>query len=438
METTGIISIYVTMYNIHMDQTTAQPTPGVPVQPVSPVKKFLPFILGGVLILLLLLGSIILFSPSSSSKKNIPTPTPRPTATPFPPPPTLPVATKAVATNSAVVASTKIGRLAFIKNGDIYNSDLASFSILVKNATAAADKLTWSPMGNFLSWRPVTLATPSALTVYDRDKKTTITIRPSNDISSELIDYAWSGDEKQIAVLYRNQSYHIDLVSIASSSARTIPLLNRSVSIKQIIWPNSRTIIFSGDDGINRLDIASSTTRLLIDNNQVMHMKLSFDKTKLLYSTGNDQKSDLYIVNTDGLNNQFISIIASKVDMGTTGLPSTILHNGFIPYALWFPKGDKLMVGYHYLTNLPLVGTYDLVNNSFTAISPFALYENDFMVDDLRLVGSRINTFGASPSWQISFFTLEDNAKLATIRVIPEANSPAFFGNDLLPAGNTF
>lgn len=421
-----------------MDQNTAQPTADVPVQPVSQVKKFLPFILGGVLILLLLLGSIMLFSPSLQSKKNIPTPTPRPTATPFPPPPTLPVATKAVSTISATITPEKIGRLAFIKNGDVYNSDLASFSLFVKNATPAADKLSWSPLGNFLSWRPVSLATPSALTVYDRDKKTTITIRPSNDISSELIDYVWSGDEKQIAVLYRDQSYHIDLVSIASSSAQVLPLLNRSISIKQIIWPNSKTIIFSGEDGINRIDITSPTPKLLIDNSRVMRMKLSFDKTKLLYSTGNDQKNDLYIVNIDGINNQLVSTVASKVDMGTTGLPSTILQNGFIPYALWFPKGDKLLVGYHYLTNLPLVGIYDLASDSFTAISAFSLYENDLMVDDLRLVGSRVNTFGATPSWQISFFTIEDNAKLSTIRVIPEASSPTFFGNDLLPSGNTF
>ncbi len=428
---------YIIMTN--MDQTTAQPVADVPIQPVSPVKKFLPFILGGVLILLLLSGSLLLFSPSTSSKKNIPTPTPRPTATPFPPPPTLPVATKAVSTISATITPEKIGRLAFIKNGDIYHSDLVSVSLLVKNATPAADKLTWSPMGNFLTWRPVSSATPSSLAIYNREKKTEEFIKPSNDLSAELLDFAWSSDEKNIAVLYRDQSYHIDLVSkTSSSSSQLIPLLNRASPIKQIIFPDSKTIIFSGDDGISSIHISSPIPKALVDNPAVLRMKLSFDKSKILYSIGTDKKSDLYIMNTDGSGIKNIPTIAGKVDMGTTNLSQIIFNSGFIPYAVWFPKGDRLLVGYHYLTNLPLVGIYDLVNNSFTAISAFSLYENDLMVDDLRMVGSRVNTFGSTPSWQVSFFTIEDNAKLSTIRVIPEANSPTFFGNDLLPSGNTF
>lgn len=422
-----------------MDQYPAQPAADVSIGPVSPVKKFLPFILGGVLILLLLSGSMLLFSPSTSSKKTIPTPTPRPTATPFPPPPTLPVATKAVSTISATITPEKIGRLAFIKNGDIYNSDLASVSILVKNATAAADKLSWSHMGNFLTWRPVSSATPSSLTIYNREKKTSENIKPSNDLSAELLDFAWSMDEKNIAVLYRDQSYHIDLVSkISSSSSQLIPLLNRASPIKQIIFPDSKTIIFSGDDGISSINISSPIPKALVDNPAVLRMKLSFDKSKLLYSIGTDKKSDLYIMNIDGSDIKNIPAIAGKVDMGTTNLPQVILNNGYIPYALWFPKGDKLLVGYHYLTNLPLVGIYDFTGDSFTAISAFSLYENDLMVDDLRLVGSRVNTFGVTPSWQVSFFTLEDNAKLSTIRVIPEASSPTFFGDDLLPSGNVF
>lgn len=430
-----------------MDQNTAQPTdvqdgglpPEIPPASVSPVKKFLPFILGGVLILLILLGSVVLFLPSSTSKKNIPTPTPRPTATPFPAPPTLPVATKAVSTVSATIVPVKIGRLAFIKNGDIYNSDLASYSLFFKNTIPAADKLSWSPLGNFLTWRPVSSATPSALTIYDREKKTSENIMPSNDLTGELVDFAWSTDEKNIAVLYRDLSYHIDLVSKnSSSSSQLISLLNRASPIKQLIFPDNKTIIFSGDDGISSINISSPIPKALVNNPAVLRMKLSFDKSKILYSAGTDKKSDLYIMNIDGSGIKNIPTIAGKVDMGTTDLPQVILNNGYIPYALWFPKGDKLMVGYHYLTNLPLVGIYDIAGDSFTALSAFSLYENDLMVDDLRLVGSRINTFGVSPSWQISFFTIEDNAKLATIRVIPDANSPAFFGDDLLPSGNMF
>lgn len=422
-----------------MDPNPAQPiVDDVVPQPVSPVRKFLPFILIGVVLLAVALGTLMLFSPSSADKKTQVAPAPRPTATPFPPP-TLPMATKAVATTAATTAPEKIGRLAFIKNGDIYNSDFTSFSLLVKNATPAADKLAWSPQGNLLSWRPVSqTATPSAVTVYDRYKKASFSIKPSDSPVAELIDYVWSADEKQIAVLYHDQSYHVGLFGVSTASAQFIPLLARSISIKQILWPNSKTLIFSGDDGINSLDLNSPTPKILADTKQIQKMKLAPSKNKILYSVGTDTKSDLYIVNIDGSSTQLIPPIPSKIDMGETGLPAGVLNNGFLSYALWFPKGDKLMVGYHYLTNLPLVGIYDLKNSSFTALSTFALYENDFMVDDLRMSGTRINTSGQLPTWQVSFFTIEDNAKLATVRVIPEATSPSFFGDDLLPSGNTF
>lgn len=420
-----------------MDQYPAQPAEETPVVPESPFKKYLPFILAGILILLLISGGLLLFSPSSTDRKAVPTPTVRPTATPFPPP-TLPMVTKPVATTSATISPAQTGRLIFIKNGDIYNSDFATFSLFLKNATPAADKLSWSPNGDLLAWRTVSQnATPSSLGVYNRKNKTTFAITPSS--FSELADYAWSPDEKQLALLYHDQSFHIGLFPLSSSvSAQLTQLVNRGASIRQIVWPNESTIIFSGEDGIISLDTKNPIPKQLVNNTQVLKMKLSPDKTKLLYSLGTDQKSDLYIINTDGSNNRMIVSVPGKVDMGGTNLPATVLDKGFIPYALWFPDGSKLMVGYHYLTNLPLAGIYDLTNNSFTALTPFSLYDNDFMVDDLRLMGARVNLQGNIPSWQVAFFTLEDNAKLATVRVIPDASSPAFFGDDLLPSGNTF
>ncbi|MBI3380198.1 hypothetical protein HY029_05585 [Candidatus Gottesmanbacteria bacterium] len=431
-----------------MDQNPAQPTDiqdsglpsDLPPQPVSPIKRFLPFILAGIFILILLLVTLTLFSSSSKTKKVAVSPTPRPTATPFAPPPTLPMATHPVATNSATFTPVKTGRLVFIKNGDIYNSDLASISLFIKNATPAADRLTWSPMGNLLAWRPVSsTATPSALTVFTRSSKSSITISPGSIPESEVLDYAWSHDEKQIAILYHDQSYHIDLLDRnASSSAHLLPLLNRASFIKQIFWPNSRLIVFSGEDGIGSIDLTSPVPKLIVDNPSVQKMKLSPDKKKILYSVGSDKKSDLFIINIDGTGAISLPVTPRKIDMGTTNLPDTTLNNGFLPYALWFPKGDKLMVGYHYLPNLPLVGIYDLTNNSFTALSTIPIYENDFMVDDLRLAGARINITSGIPSWQVSFFTIEDNAKLSTIRVIPDASSPSFFGDDLLPSGNLF
>lgn len=421
-----------------MDQTTAQPIEDISMPSVSPFKKYLPLILMAVLILLFLFSALLLFAPSSNTKKVIPTPTPRPTATPFIVP-TIPMVTQTPATTSAKITPAKIGRLAFIKNGNIYNSDLAAFSLFVKNATPAADKLTWSPLGNFLAWRETSAtATPSSLAVYNRENKMTIGIKPSSDSNSELLDYVWSSDEKQMAILYKDTSFRIDLGKISSSSSQLVPMLSREASIKQILWPNSKSIIFSGEDGVNILDIANGAVELLVDNREVLWMNLSPDKSKLLVSIGTDKKSDLYIIKLDGTGSQRISAEPEKIDMGTTGLPSSILKNGFLPYALWFPKENKLMAGYHYLTNLPLVGIYDLGANSFTALSTFSLYANDLMIDDLRLVGSRVNTTGESPTWQVTFFTIEDNAKLSTIRVIPSAHSPAFFGDDLLPSGNTF
>lgn len=422
-----------------MDQTAAQPIEDISLPPVSPFKKYLPLILIGVLILLLILSALLLFAPSSNTKKAVPTPTPRPTATPFIVP-TIPMISPPVTPVSTQIAPVKIGRLAFIKNGNIYNSDFAAFSLFVKNATPAADKLTWSPLGNFLAWRETSsTATPSSMAVYNRENKFTIGIKPSGNPDAELLDYVWSPDEKQIALLFKDMSsFRIDLGKISSSASQLVPMLSREASIKQILWPNSKSIIFSGEDGVNILDIANGVVELLVDNREVLWMNLSPDKSKLLVAIGTDKKSDLYIIKLDGTGSQRIPAEPDKIDMGTTGLPNTILKNGFLPYALWFPKENKLMAGYHYLTNLPLVGIYDLGANSFTALSTFSLYANDLMIDDLRLVGSRVNTTGESPTWQVTFFTIEDNAKLSTIRVIPSAHSPAFFGDDLLPSGNTF
>lgn len=421
-----------------MDETAAQPIEEEAVPNASPFKKYLPLILIAVFILLLFLSALLLFAPNQNAKKAVPTPTPRPTATPFIAP-TIPMVSPPVATVSAKITPVKIGRLAFIKNGNIYNSDLATFSLFVKNATPAGDKLTWSPSGNFLAWRETsTTATPSSMAIFNRENKVTFGIKPSSDPNAELLDYVWSSDEKQIALLFKDKSFRIDLGKISSSSAQLVSVLTREAKINQILWPNSKSIIFSGEDGVNILDVANGVVELLVDNNQVIWMGLSPDRSKLLVSIGNPQKSDLYIIKLDGTGSQKVSPEPEKADMGTTGLPITVLKNGFLPYALWFPKGDKLMVGYHYLTNLPLVGIYDLAKSTFTALSTFSLYANDLMIDDLRLVGSRINTTGESPAWQVSFFTIEDNAKLSTIRVIPSAHSPAFFGDDLLPSGNVF
>ncbi|MBI4991022.1 hypothetical protein HZB96_02915 [Candidatus Gottesmanbacteria bacterium] len=408
--------------------------------PPSPFKKFLPFIIVGTVLLILLSGILVLSIGKSSTKNIVPTPSPRPTATPFPAP-TIPLVTRAATSSSTINTPVKIGRLSFIRNGDIYNSDLATFSLLVKNATPAGDKLSWSPMGNFLAWRPKTpTATPSALVVYNRSKQTSTYIKPSTSPYSELIDYAWSADEVDVAVLSHDSFFNISLYHSATPTS-ALNLYNSNLPIKQVFWPEGRKIIFLTNEGINSIEFknASPAASLLINNSSIMNMILSPNGKEVLYSVGDDKKNDLYLVNTDGSNNRLIPPMPAKIDMGTTNLPATTLNNGFIPYAVFFPDGNRLLVGYHYLPNLPLVGIYNLKENSFVAVAPFILYKSDLMVDDLRLLGDRVGTTAEGiPTWQISLFTLEDNSKLGLIRAIPNASSPAFYGRDILPSGNMF
>lgn len=417
------------------------PPPELPVEqlPPSPLKKFLPFIVVFIILIISLSGLLVLTAGKSSQKKVVPTPTPRPTATPFPAP-TIPEVTKP-ASSSAVVTPAKIGRLSFIRDGDIYNSDLSTFSLLLKNATPAGDKLSWSPFGNLLTFRSASLtATPSALVIYDRSKNSSVYIKPKLSSLGELIDYAWSPDEANMAVLSRDSFFNISLYHTASPSTR-LNLYNSSLPIKQIYWPEERKIIFSINEGIVGLEFknASPTATLLIKNSPIMNMILSPNGKELLYSVGDNKKSDLYLVNIDGSNNRLIPPVPTRVDMGTTNLSISVLNNGFVPFAIFMPSQDSLIVGYHYLPNLPLVGIYNLKEDSFTAIAPFVLYKSDLMVDKLRLLGNRVsNDIYGKPVWQISLFTLEDDAKLSLIRVIPNASSPAFYGRDMLPSGNSF
>jgi len=410
----------------------AVPQPESPPTSVSPIKKYLPFIAIGITFLVLLIGGFTLFAGKSSKEKANPIPTVRPTATPLPAP-TIPLVTQpvTVSTSSASISPVKpkIGKLAFIKEGDIYHSDLFAFSLLVKNATPAGDKLMWSPLGNFLSWRPKSnTATPNSLVIYDKEKNSSLTVKTKSD-QEELVDYAWSENEKQLALLFHESEYNISVYSISSVSAsKAFPLVNRSTPIKQILWPEKNTLLFLGDDGINQIDTASASAKLIINKPNIKLMKLSPDKSKLLYTVTSSDKNELNLVNLDGSENKLIIPNPKKIDMGNTNLSESILNNGFIANALWFPKGDRLMVGYNYLTTLPLVGIYDFKNSSFTAIAPFPLSISDILIHDLLLLGPRVNTTVNPPVWQVSLFTMEAGTKLGLIRTIPGATSPVYFG----------
>lgn len=430
-----------------MDQYTAQPPdvsqqvppsepPPVQYPEGSPVKKFLPFGIIAVVALVILVGAFSLFAGSNAGKggkTGVPTPTHRPTATPLPAP-TVPLASPSPAASSSQVTPGKIGRIAFIKDGDIYHSDLGTYSLVVKNATPAADKLSWSPSGKYLAWRPKSAtATPSAITVFNREENASFTIKPLRNTTGEVLDYAWSWDEKQLAILTRDDSYTVSLFSIATPSAPLTPLVARSTVLRQVLWTDKTAVMFTGEGGLTSIDTASGSAKVLVSGQNIQFAKVSPDGKKLLYSVGDSKKSDLYVAASDGTDSRLISSAPLRVDMGTTNLSPTLLVNGgFIPFAVWFPKGDRLLIGYHYLPNLPLVGIYNISEKSLRIIGPFALGKDDIMLDDLRLLGQRLNTTaGDVPSWQLSLFTLEDNANLSVVRVIPGASSPVFFAKDV-------
>ena len=416
-----------------MDKISAQNTPppvyDSPYSSPSPWKKFLPviviiFFLGLISFLLLFLRYRI----SSNNTLNIPTPTLRPTATPIYIAPTIPEATPQISSPSSAPRQT--GNLVFIKDGDIYESDFTSFSLLHKNATPAGDKLSWDSSGNFLSWRPKqTQATPSAVTVFNRNTAKAVNIKTSDAPSAELINYVWSEEGDKLALLTHDQSYKISIAGgVSGKSANIVNLISRVEPITDLVWPDKNFIIYLGSEGIVRLDIKGVSTKNLVGGNNIFNMILSPDRKKILYAIGDKTKSNLYLINTDGSGNTIISPQPESIDMGTTNLSPDVLNKGFLPYAVWFPDSFKLLVGYHYLTGLPLVGIYDLQKSALSMVAPFILKKEDFMIDDYRLVGARVRTtLNETPNWQLSVFTLEDNSKLGTIRVIPGASSPAFY-----------
>lgn len=404
--------------------------PPIQMPPVSPIKKFLPFIIIGIILFFLLSGVLVLSTRKSNTSDIVLTPTIRPTATPITVP-TLPEASPTIM--QATVKNKK--KLVFIKDGDIYESDLFSFSRLLKNENPAGDKLAFSPKGNFLSWRPKSKSgVQNTVAVYDVVKKSTQDINP--DVkprqNTELIDYAWSPDEKQLALVYKDIIYNIALSPVISSgSAQQTKLINKNTAIKQIFWPKENIMVFSGEDGISSLNVAgtaSVSSNLLVSNKNVQNIKLSPISNKILYSVGTDEKSDLYLVNLDGNFNQLLKVNTNKIDMGSSEIPATIVDNGFTSSAVFFPKGDRLMVGFHYMKGLPLTGIYDLKDESFKALIPFPLSNQDLLIHDFLLLGPRLSISAGQNSWQVSLFTMKSGSKLGLIRAIPGATSPAYFG----------
>lgn len=418
----------------NMDGGTVYPPPP------SPFKKLIPFVIILVVLLLVLLV-VSVFTAGSKGKKNeeiVPTPTRRPTATPASEAPTIPQVIPPTASPSGRLVSitpVKLGRLAMIKDGDIFHSDVETFTLLLKNNPPAGDRLSWSPDGKYLAWRPKSqTATPSAVSVYSVGNGAgPKVIKPDNGTVSEVLDYDWVKDDAMVILHRNNGLYNLSFYSLASSSGlETTKLISRKEPIRQIVYAGNNQIIYRSAEGIGSVDINNGTPpKVLINiNNKIVNMKLSPDKTKIVYAVGNSARSDLFIMNVDGSTNRKINPLPPKVDMGTTGVNQSVLEKGFVNNFVFFPKSNRLLVGYHYIAGLPLVGIYNLDEVSFTAVNPFILYFTDLMVDEERMLGTRIRNTDSGPTWQISLFTLEDNAKLGTIRVIPGVSAFAFYDKE--------
>lgn len=404
--------------------------------PSSPFKKLIPFVIILIVLLLILLAASIITAGSKGKKDEeaIPTPTRRPTATPFNEAPTIPqVVPPTASPSSALVSVTpvKLGRLAMIKDGDIYHSDIETYTLLLKNNPPAGDRLSWSPDGKYLAWRPKNQsATPSAVTVYSvRNGTTPQVIKPNGGAESEVFDYDWVSDESLVILHRANGLYNLSQFFLGTSSGQKVKkLISRQEPVRQISYAGNNQIIYRGVEGIGSIDIFGAAPKVLVNiNKSVVNLKLSPDKSKIVYAVGDSAKSDLFIMNIDGTGNRKINPLPAKINMGTTGVNQSILEKGFVNNFVFFPQNNRLLVGYHYLPGLPITGIYDLTENSFTAVNPFILSPTDLMVDEERMLGTRIRNTDSGPTWQISLFTLEDNAKLGTIRVIPGVSAFAFY-----------
>lgn len=356
----------------------------------------------------------------------VPTPTIRPSATPM----TVPSITSLPAQSASISASVtpvKIGRLIFIKEGDIYQSDFQSYSLLVKNTIPAGDKLKWSPSGDLISWRPKSgEATPSSITIHNRKSAENKVIKPGISSTDEVMDYAWGNSDTELLVVLRNASYNLLYYNLATATPVFKNLLKRQTSINQIEALDNKKVFIRGIEGIQEVDLTSSQIRTIVSKPNIISMKLSPDKKKVAYSSGDIKKSELFFINTDGSLGVKIDPNA-QIDLNNTGITRTSLNNGFSSNIVWFPSSDKLLIGFQYLPGLPLVGVYEMGTGVFKALTPMTLHTEDLMIDNEKLLGARVSGQSGSEEWRLSVFTMEDNSRLGVIRVFPGASSFSFF-----------
>jgi hypothetical protein len=330
---------------------------------------------------------------------------------------------------NSVPAQSKIGRLIYIKNGDIYNNDLETEKILVKCVPQAKDKLSWSPRGNLLAFRSGG-EKAERLIIYDRSANSYYEMQDFVESWGHVVDYAWSPDEEKLMAVSGEGESRVNLINSRNGKLLKTLFTNDN-AIRRILWPGGNTLIIMDTRAISQLTIDNAykviSSKFIAKISNLESMMLSPHKDKLLYSVGDSLHSDLYLYEINSGTYKMVSPAPSYTDMGTTGLPANITGRGFTTDAVWFPSEDKLLVGYHYVPAAPLSGIYDLKSGAFTAVALFPFTSDDIFTDDLRLLGARYTTLGGQSVSNVSLFTLEDGAKFSVQRVIPGVSSPAFY-----------
>ncbi|MDX1372662.1 MAG: hypothetical protein R3321_09340 [Nitrososphaeraceae archaeon] len=397
-----------------------------------PIKKYLPIIIGFIVFFIFILFLILITRRSGSNTEVQITPVPRPTATPFPLSPTvvvnsIPFMTVTPKPTSAI----SIGRLAYIKDEGIFHSDFENDVLLIANDDYQRDLLRWSSTGKYLAWKEYDRqASSSSLVIRENipDKLT----REQNG-NNEVYDYDFSPNDKFLVAVHEENPNKISIYFSDDLLLSSISEYENHTEIKQIIWPDDELIIFRDNSGIGSIKVSSYSGQLrspyeierILDNKAVQFISLSKDHSLLAYSTGSQFRSELYVIGVSELTRKKLLDVPKNIDMGQTRLPFAVLNGGYTPYMFWLPDSQRLLVGFHYLRFIPLVGIYDLEDNSFKAISPFSLEKEDKMIDNFRLIGERLNR--ENNATQVNIFSLEEDNIFKISKVISGAYSPTYF-----------
>ncbi|OGG13399.1 hypothetical protein A3D77_04855 [Candidatus Gottesmanbacteria bacterium RIFCSPHIGHO2_02_FULL_39_11] len=319
-----------------------------------------------------------------------------------------------------------LGRLSYIQDKDIYNTDLKSTNLLVANETTPSGSLKWSPKGSYLSWISERQASTSSVVVYhvEQRRKKTVEIGVQN-----FTDYAWSPDEKKVSILYGDTVGSFSKVFFTDEPTIFMELTIPIYPISGFKWLKNGQYLIWGSKGIYVFNIETEQLDMLVSQDGITFISISPDETKLLYSVSENENNEWYIKDLTG-NTSASLIKPQSFDFTSVNLPASYAEKGFDSKAVWFPSSDKIFLTIKYLREFPIVGMYDISSNSYSVISFFNIKNSDFMSDPYTLIGERAASKNGSMESQIHLFTIEGQANLGLIKVIPHASSPAFyFGN---------